>query len=669
MAQTNVQVFSGNVGIGTTSADGKLHVQDTSPLDFKGITYTSSDVKTVITNDSLLATNGSMIQVYNNVTDRTPSAIDFHSEENFDASNVYTLCLNPRGGRIGLNDMNPNSDLTMGARFYNTKGYVGLRGDDSSPIVYKGDPNSATTTLPYTQLSTSNPSSGPAYYFINPYPGEAQCTIVYDNALSSSSGLVYFYQAGPGYQPSTTLSHSSLGNSEFTIPLQDTTGGRGIRISAIHVKPVDGAQVRIVAVYWVPYRGVTANIKDGGKLVLGTVGGFGTPGGALTFRREYETPTGNQLEPTQRLDNGIAWMTDLSTWYNGALGGNGINWSKNNDTYGVSVGARIWYQPGSFISAGGGAGNCGSLYLSAGHNTAASDTPNIAIKSNGNVGIGETNPTSKLQVNGDIQIGADQSFISGGRGDDFSYDGTTMPHYGIMWRNHSQAVGSKTMQMSGHGGIRCFTNGTERMTIRHSGNVGIGTASPATLLDVDGNGRFRRQSGWKSGTFNANAVNMGPMADGDMPQIGWEFHMTFSTTADIQKIKVFGAYRYNGTLYGISEGNTWMFADDQAEAYLTSTEALLVYESVAGYGSYHAVIRVLNSLYTNADPGAYTRHHFSGECYGLRSGYGATLQKFIGYIGLGQQASGNRFNYLRVTTNSSEIKGQCTAFPITSGNV
>src|SRR6056300_1250386 len=215
MAQTNVQVFSGNVGIGTTSADGKLHVQDTSPLDFKGITYTSSDVKTVITNDSLLATNGSMIQVYNNVTDRTPSAIDFHSEENFDASNVYTLCLNPRGGRIGLNDLGPTSDLTMGARFYNTKGYVGLRGDDSSPIVYKGDPNSATTTLPYTQLSTSNPSSGPAYYFINPYPGEAQCTIVYDNALSSSSGLVYFYQAGPGYQPSTTLSHSSLGNSEF----------------------------------------------------------------------------------------------------------------------------------------------------------------------------------------------------------------------------------------------------------------------------------------------------------------------------------------------------------------------------------------------------------------------------------------------------------------------
>ena len=391
----------GNVGIGTTTPDGKIHTYVPNPTDFTGITHHSSDVKTVITNDSLSATNGSMIQVYKSVQNRTPSAIDFHSETSFQGSNVYTLCLNPRGGRIGLNDLNPNSDLTMGARIYNTTGYTGLVGDDSDPIIYKGDPNSTTVTLPYTQYSTNNPPTSPAYYFVNPYKDqEAQCTIVYDNAQSSASGLVYFYCNGPNHQPSTYLSNSSLGNSEFTIPLLETGTLRGRRVNAIHMKPVNGAQIRIVAVYWVPYRGVTANIKDGGKLVLGTVGNFGTPEAGLTFRREYETPTGNQLEPTQRLDNGIAWMTDLSTWYNGALGGNGINWNKNNSTYGVSVGARIWYQPGSFISAGGGAGNCGSLYLSAGHNTAASNTPNIAIKSNGNVGIGMDSPAHELDISG-----------------------------------------------------------------------------------------------------------------------------------------------------------------------------------------------------------------------------------------------------------------------------
>ena len=393
----------GNVGIGTNAPDGKIHTYVPNPTDFTGITHQSSDVKAVITNDNLSGTNASTIQVYKGVFDRTPSTGDFHSETSFSGSNVYTLSLNPRGGRIGLNDLNPNSDLTMGARIYNTTGYVGLVGDDSDPIIYKGNPATGTVTLPYTQLSTSNPTNGPAYYFINPYKDqEAQCTVVYDNAQSSANGVVYFYQNGPNYQPSATLANSSLGLSEFTIPLPETGTLRGRRVNAVHMKPVNGTQIRIVAVYWVPYRGVTANIKDGGKLVLGTVGGFGTPEAGLTFRREYETPTGNQLEPTQRLDNGIAWMTDLSTWYNSALGGNGINWSKNNNTYGVSVGARIWYQPGSFISAGGGAGNCGSLYLSAGHNTSASNTPNIAIKSNGNVGIGLTNPSRKLHVGGNF---------------------------------------------------------------------------------------------------------------------------------------------------------------------------------------------------------------------------------------------------------------------------
>ena len=399
---TDVQAMtimnSGNVGIGTTNPDGNMHTYVSNPTEFTGITNQSADVKALLTNDGLNGTNGAMIQVYKSVTNRTPSAIDFHSEENFNASNVYTLCLNPRGGRIGLNDLNPNSDLTMGARIYNTKGYVGLVGDNSNPIVYKGDPTGTTTTLPYTQLSTSNPTNGAAYYFINPYPGEAQCTIIYDNAQSSANGLVYFYQNGPNYQPATYLSNSPSGNSEFTIPLLETGTLRGMRVNAVHIKPVNGAQIRIVAVYWVPYRGVTANIKDGGKLVLGTVGSFGTPEAGLTFRREYETPTGNQLEPSQRLDNGIAWMTDLSTWYNGALGGNGINWSKNNSTYGVSAGARIWYQPGSFISAGGGAGNCGRLNLSAGHTTAASNTPDITITSGKRVGIGTTNPFSKLSL-------------------------------------------------------------------------------------------------------------------------------------------------------------------------------------------------------------------------------------------------------------------------------
>ena len=413
----------GNVGIGTTNPDGRLHVLATNS-NFTGFTYQTGDVKTVMANTGDGGTNISILQVYKSVQNRVPSAIDYHSET-ATASNVYTYCVNPYGGCIGLGTDNPNSDLTMGARIYNTTGFVGLTGTPS-----KGDPSNTTTTLPYTQYSTTNPATGAAYYFINPYPGEAQCTIVYDNAQTSANGLIYFYQNGPGYQPSTTLPNSTVGTSEFTIPLLETGS---IRINAIHMKPVNGCQIRITAVYWVPFRGVTANIREGGKLVLGTVGGLGTPQGSLSFRPEYEQPTGNQLEPKEKVENGLAWMTDLSTWYNAGLGGNGINWSKGNGTYGVSTGARIWFQPGSFTSVSSGApGNHGRLNLSAGYSTGTSNTPDITITSNKRVGIKTISPATELHVYG-----------SGTRTGGFDVYGSycQVGSNGSVWRNYTENGG------------------------------------------------------------------------------------------------------------------------------------------------------------------------------------------------------------------------------------
>ena len=425
---TDVQAMtimnSGNVGIGTASPDGPLHLKLATNSNFTGFTYQTGDVKTVMANTDDNSSNRSYLQVYKSVGNRVPSAIDYHSET-ATASNVYTYCVNPYGGQIGLGTNNPNSDLTMGARIYNTTGFVGVTGTPS-----KGDPGNTTTTLPYTQYSTTNPATGSAYYFINPYPGEAQCTIVYDNAQTSANGLIYFYQNGPGYQPATYLPNSTVGTSEFTIPMLETGT---IRINAIHMKPVNGCQIRITAVYWVPFRGVTANIREGGKLVLGTVGGLGTPQGSLSFRPEYEQPSGNQLEPKEKVENGLAWMTDLSTWYNAGLGGNGINWSKGNGTYGVSTGARIWFQPGSFTSVSSGApGNHGRLNLSAGYSTGTSNTPAITITSNKRVGIKTISPATELHVYG-----------SGTRTGGFDAYGSycQVGSNGSVWRNYTENGG------------------------------------------------------------------------------------------------------------------------------------------------------------------------------------------------------------------------------------
>ncbi|MGY8913375.1 MAG: hypothetical protein ACKVHS_08925, partial [Flavobacteriales bacterium] len=470
----HVDSTNNRVGIGTTAPDGPLHLKLATNSNFTGFTYQTGDVKTVMSNTGDGGTNISILQVYKSVQNRVPSAIDYHSET-ATASNVYTYCVNPYGGRIGLGTDNPNSDLTMGARIYNTTGFEGITGTPS-----KGDPSNTTTTLPYTQYSTSNPVTAAGYYFVNPYPGEAQCTIVYDNAQTTLGGLAYFYQNGPGYQPATTFPNSTVGISEFTIPMLETGT---IRINAIHMKPVNGCQIRITAVYWVPFRGVTANIREGGKLVLGTVGGLGTPQGSLSFRPEYEQPTGNQLEPKEKVENGLAWMTDLSTWHNSGLGGNGINWSKGNATYGVSTGARIWFQPGSFTSvSSGAAGNHGRLNLSAGYSTGTSNTPDITITSNKRVGIGTSSPATNLNIQGD----------SGGVPPTTGGEGTSngifrvRDNYNVAldigtkgsspWTTWLQVADAASMGL--YYPLSLQPNG---------GNVGIGTTNPTTALEISRN--------------------------------------------------------------------------------------------------------------------------------------------------------------------------------------
>ena len=81
-------------------------------------------------------------------------------------------------------------------------------------------------------------------------------------------------------------------------------------------------------------------------------------------------------------------------------------------------------------------------------------------------------------------------------------------------------------------------------------------------------------------------------------------------------------------------------------------------------GSYYAVIRVVNSHYTNADEGN-GRVHVSSECVGTRTAVGATLFKGIGYLPFAAGDNG-RIKYLRVNSSSGNFKGQWTAFPITT---
>jgi hypothetical protein len=93
----------------------------------------------------------------------------------------------------------------------------------------------------------------------------------------------------------------------------------------------------------------------------------------------------------------------------------------------------------------------------------------IKLTSSGNVGIGTTNPSRKLDVNGIIR--------------------STDQVHGTAFLNPSATTYlgqsySYTTEIAGGGHIKFVSDGAEKMRINNLGNVGIGTDSPATYLHL-----------------------------------------------------------------------------------------------------------------------------------------------------------------------------------------